>query len=266
MTASSPDDLDRFLAFADRLADAAREVIKPYFRGDLAVDFKATDTNTGQPVTRADRESEQAIRDLIRATYPDHGIIGEEHEDVNPGAEYCWVLDPIDGTRPFVAGLPMFGTLIGLGHDGVPILGVLDQPVLGERFVGSARGSFLNGRPIRTRPCARARDAVHALTDHRMMRTPAQQAVLQRLMGEVRFTQFGGNCYAYGMLAAGAIDLVTEGDLELWDFHALIPIIEGAGGVITGWDGGPATNSGFIVACGDPALHAEVLPLLQGAV
>ena len=159
----------------------------------------------------------------------------------------------------------MFGTLIGLGYQGRPLLGVLDQPLMRERFVGTAQGSSLNGKPIRTRKCSHLDQAIYAVTDPRMMATPAQEVVFQRLMRETHLTQFGANCYAYGMLASGAIDLITENDLKPWDIYALIPIIEGAGGVVTGWAGGPAEKSASVVACGDPILHREVLPLLNNA-
>ena len=263
--ADDPERLDEFLAFSERLADAARAVIVPHFRADHAIEDKPTASIAEQPVTRADRDAEQAIRDLIIETYPEHGILGEELGEHNPGADYTWVIDPIDGTRAFIAGFTVFGTLIALSHRGTPIIGVLDQPVLKERFVGSARGATLNGAPIHARACPRLDQAVWALTDPRMMDTPARRAVYERLLRETRFPQFGGNCYAYAMLAAGVIDVVTESDLKPWDVAALAPIVEGAGGVITGWDGGPAADSGDLLACGDAALHEELLPLFKGA-
>ena len=261
----SDAQLDELRVFAERLAETARKIITPYFRSGLSIDDKPTDSDTGQPVTRADCESEEAMRDLITSHYPDHGVIGEEFDDHNPDAEFCWVLDPIDGTRAFIAGLPMFGTLIGLGYQKRPILGVLDQPVMKDRFIGTARGSSLNGKPIKARKCSRLDQAIYSVTDPRMMATPAQEVVFQRLMRETHLTQFGGNCCAYGMLASGAIDLITENDLKPWDIYALIPIIEGAGGVVTGWTGGPAEKSASVIACGDPILHREVLPLLKNA-
>ena len=261
----SDAQIDELRVFSEELADAARAVITPYFRSALLIDDKPAASVTGQPVTRADRESEQAIRDLIMARYPDHGIVGEEFDDLNPEAEFCWVLDPIDGTRAFITGLPMFGTLIGLGYQGRPLLGVLDQPIMSDRFVGTARGSFLYGIPIKTRKCANLEEAIYAVPDPRMMSTPAQEVVFQRLMRETHLTQFGGNCYAYGMLASGAIDLITESDLKIWDIFALIPIIEGAGGVVTGWTGVPAHKEASVVACGDPNLHTNVLRLLKNA-
>ena len=265
MSNLSDTQMDELCSFAGRLADTARKIITPYFRSGLSIDDKPTDSDTGQPVTRADRESEEAMRDLITSHYPDHGVIGEEFDDHNPDAEFCWVLDHIDGTRAFIAGLPMFGTLIGLGYQKRPILGVLDQPVMKDRFIGTARGSSLNGKPIKARKCSHLDQAIYSVTDPRMMSTPAQEVVFQRLMRETHLTQFGGNCCAYGMLASGAIDLITENDLKPWDIYALIPIIEGAGGVVTGWTGGPAEKSASVIACGDPILHREVLPLLKNA-
>ena len=265
MSNLSDTQMDELCSFAGRLADTARKIIVPYFRSNLSIEDKPVDSATGQPVTIADQQSENAIRDLITSQYPSHGIIGEEFEDHNPDAEFCWVLDPIDGTRAFIAGLPMFGTLIGLGYQGQPLLGVVDQPIMKDRFIGTARGSFLNGDAIKTRKCDRLDRAVYAVTDPRMMATPAQEVVFQRLMRETHLTQFGGNCCAYAMLASGSIDLITENDLKPWDIFALIPVIEGAGGIVTSWTGSPAQKSATVVACGDPSLHKDVLPILKMA-
>tara|TARA_Y100000588_G_scaffold238457_1_gene252160 strand:- start:136 stop:933 length:798 start_codon:yes stop_codon:yes gene_type:complete len=252
--------LNELKSFAEELADAARQAILPYFRKQISITEKPTASPSGQPVTDADLRAETAMRKLISSRYPDHGIIGEEFEDINPGADLSWVLDPIDGTRAFIAGIPMFGTLIGLGLKGKPILGVLDQPILKERFIGTGSISTLNGKRIQTRRCLRVADAVYATTDPRMMIGATQQAILHRLMRLTRTTQFGGNCYAYGMLAAGSIDLIVENDLKPWDTFALLPIIQGAGGIITSWSGEPATNSPHILACGDKELHSDMLP------
>ena len=252
--------LDELKSFAEDLADAARQAILPYFRKQNPISEKSTDSPSGQPVTDADLKAETAMRKLISQRYPDHGIIGEEFEDINPGADLSWVLDPIDGTRAFIAGLPIFGTLIGLGHKGKPILGVLDQPILKERFIGTGSISTLNGKKIRTRNCLSLTDAIYATTDPRMMVGSTQQAILHKLMRLTRVTQFGGNCYAYGMLAAGSIDIIVENDLKPWDTFALIPIIRGAGGIITSWSGESATNSPHVLACGKKQLHSDVLP------
>ena len=207
MTTSPPDALlDELTAFANDLADAARLVITCHFRSNLSVSHKASDMPRGQPVTDADRDAEQAMRGMIEAHYPDHGIIGEEHGTTNPDAAWQWVLDPIDGTRAFIAGLPMFGTLIGLTHEGTPVLGVIDQPVLGERFVGHANGATFNDVPMATRSCAGLDEAVFATTDIAMFATPSARAAYETIRRRALVTQFGGNCYAYAMLAAGAID------------------------------------------------------------
>lgn len=258
-------DLDSLVAFAGRLADAARIVTVPAFKAGLAIDQKGPAGNRAQPVTEADRNAEQAMRRLIGETYPDHGVLGEEFGHHRPDAEYCWVLDPIDGTRAFIAGFALFGTLIALAHKGRPLIGVIDQPVLDERVIGTPQGTTLNGTPVTTRACRDLDQAVYAMTDHMMMETPAQRAAHQKITERAAVTQYGGNCYAFAMLAAGHVDLACEGDLKPWDVFALVPVIQGAGGVITGWDGGPAWQRSLIVAAGDPALHASLLPLLSGA-
>jgi len=257
--------LDELTDFAKELADVARQTIVPYFRSQMSVNEKPTRSPTGQPVTEADLETETAMRNLITKYFPDHGIIGEEFATVNPDADLCWVLDPIDGTRAFIAGLPMFGTLIGLGLRGKPMLGVLDQPILKERFIGVGNQSTFNGKTIRTRKCHKLTDAVYSITDPRMMAGSAQQAALKNLMRITQVTQFGGNCYAYGMLAAGSIDLITENDIKPWDIFALIPIIRGAGGTVTSWSGQAAETSPHVLACGDGRLHADVLKYLRNA-
>jgi histidinol phosphatase-like enzyme (inositol monophosphatase family) len=258
-------ELASLLAFADELADAARAIVMRHFRSPLAVDQKAAAISRMQPVTVADRDAETAIRERIEARYPEHGILGEEHGSSRAQAPWQWILDPIDGTRAFIAGMPLFGILIGLTYQGTPVLGLVDQPVLDERFVGSAAGATLNGKAIASRPCSHLDDAVMAMTDPAMMASPAQRALFESLRRHAAVTQFGGNCYAYAMLAAGVVDLVMEGDLKPWDVCALVPLIEAAGGVITSWDGGPALGSSHIVACGDAALHAAMLPRFAAA-
>ncbi|MDP6952838.1 MAG: histidinol-phosphatase [Alphaproteobacteria bacterium] len=253
------------MGFADELAEAARAVVSRHFRQPLAVDQKDAAISRMQPVTIADREAEAAIRERIAARYPEHGILGEEHGSTRPDAPWQWIIDPIDGTRAFIAGMPLFGILIGLTYEGEPVLGVVDQPVLDERFVGSAGGATLNGKAIASRPCPRLDDAVMAMTDPVMMASPAQRALYERLRRHAAVTQFGGNCYAYAMLAAGVVDLVVEGDLKPWDICALVPLIEAAGGIITSWDGGPALGSSHILACGDGSLHAALLPRFAAA-
>lgn len=250
----------QFEAFAIRLADAAGAVIRKYYRASLAVESKPD----ASPVTVADREAEQVLRETIRATYPDHGIDGEEFAGERLDAKFVWHLDPIDGTKSFVVGRPMFGTLIALAQAGRPILGVIDQCILGERWLGGAgRSSTWNGQSIRVRSCATLRDAVLAVTSPQMF-SAAERAAIARLEGAVRFPVYGGDCYGYGLLAMGLIDLIVEADLDVHDFMALVPVIEGAGGIVTDWQGAPLGrgSDGRVIAAGDSRVHAEAMELL----
>ena len=251
-----------FVDFAGRLADASGVVIKRHFRTRIEVERKTDET----PVTIADRESETAMRRLINETWPDHGIIGEEQGSEREDAALVWVLDPIDGTRTFIAGKPMFGTLIALVRDGIPILGVIDQPVLGERWVGGGRRTTFNGAAIGVRPCGALDEAVLNTTSPDLF-AGDDAASFQRLSGAVAHTQYGGDCYAYGLLASGFMDLVVEAGLKPHDFCALVPVVEGAGGTITDWQGGALSLSsdGRVIAAADPELHAHALERLNGA-
>ena len=250
-----------YLAFAHELADRAGEVLRRYYRTPIAVDYKADES----PVTIADREAERVMRDLIRARFPKHGIEGEEFASEHGEAELVWNLDPIDGTKAFLAGRPTFGTLISLLRQGTPVLGLIDQCISHERWVG-VRGapSTFNGAPIRTRPCPDLAHALLATTSPQMFHAAEEQEAFGRVAQAVRVTVYGGDCYAYGLLAMGFTDLVVEADLDLHDFAALVPVIEGAGGVITDWRGqalGPGSD-GRVVAAGDRRVHAEALALL----
>ena len=264
-----PDDLDALIAFAETLADAAGAAVRRRFRkggaAENALKHKASPIPRAQPVTAADREAEAAMRERIEARYPDHGILGEEGGAVRADSPWRWVLDPIDGTRAFLAGFPLFGTMIGLLREGRPVLGVIDQPVLGERFVGSPRGATLNGAAIVCRPCAGLDRAVAAATDPAMFAAEAEAVVWEHVRRRAAAVQLGGNCYAYAMLAAGWLDLVIEADLKPWDVCALAPLVEAAGGLVAGWDGGPAWEATRVVACGDRRLYDEIAPLLAGA-
>jgi histidinol phosphatase-like enzyme (inositol monophosphatase family) len=249
-----------YLEFAMRLADAAGAVICQYYRASLTVESKAD----ASPVTIADREAEQALREMIRAVYPHHGIDGEEFPGERLDAEFVWRLDPIDGTKSFVIGRPLFGTLIALTRAGRPVLGVIDQCILKERWVGVAgQGSTWNGRPIRVRACSALEDAVLSLTSPQMF-TAAERTAVARLESAVRFPVYGGDCYAYGLLAMGMVDLIVEADLDAHDFMALVPVIEGAGGLVTDWQGAALTptSDGRIIAAGDPRVHERALKLL----
>ena len=237
------------VALAHALADAAGAIVRRYFRTAVAIDDKPDLT----PVTIADREAERAMRRLIAQTFPDHGVIGEEEGRERADAEFVWVLDPIDGTKNFISGIPIFGTLIALAHRGRPVLGVIDQPVLGERWLGVVgQSSTLNGKPIRTRACADLAHATLYTTSPDMFRG-ADAEGFARLKGRVKLARFGADCYAYAQLASGFIDLVVECDLKPYDFSALVPVIEGAGGAIADWHGSPLDlgADGRVIACGD---------------
>ena len=217
------------------------------------------------PVTKADRGAEQAIRALINETFPEHGIKGEEFGDENLNAEYVWVLDPIDGTKAFITGFTAWGTLIALLKDGQAIIGAMNQPFVGERFIGVPGQATLNGETLRTRACAKLEQARLGITETEMMKTDAQRRAFEKVSSRVEYLRLGGDCYNYALLAAGHIDLVIEGDLMPWDIQALIPIVEGAGGVISLWDGAPVRSGGWVVAAGDAALHAEAVAYLNDA-
>jgi inositol-phosphate phosphatase/L-galactose 1-phosphate phosphatase/histidinol-phosphatase len=243
------------LALAEALADAARAVITGYFRQKLVVD----DKSDRSPVTIADREAEAAMRRLIEARFPDHGILGEEHGSVRAEAEHLWVLDPIDGTKSFISGIPLFGTLIALLHRGRPVLGVIDQPILGERWLGGAgRSTTLNGAPVQARPCPSLAAATLFSTAPDSMFASFEAEGFARLRRAVKLVRTGADCYAYAQLASGFVDLVVEGQLKPYDYCALVPVIEGAGGVITDWQGRPLglASDGKVIASGDPTLAA----------
>jgi inositol-phosphate phosphatase / L-galactose 1-phosphate phosphatase / histidinol-phosphatase len=250
------------IAFANELADAAGGIVRRYFRRGIAVDDKADMS----PVTIADREAESALRGLIEKRFPDHGILGEEHGSDRADAERVWVLDPIDGTKSFISGVPLFGTLIALVERGVPVLGVIDQPISRERWIG-ARGhkSTLNDLAISTRACPALQSATLFATSPDMFKG-ADADAFQRLKSAVKLPRFGGDCYAYGLLAAGFIDLVVEAGLKPYDYAALVPVIVGAGGSMTDWQGRPLSlaSDGHVLACGDPRLAPLARGLLAG--
>lgn len=251
--------------FMRKIAAAAAAETLPRFRQSGLVDNKLT--SGFDPVTEADREAEQAIRALIRATYPEHGILGEEFGLENGDARYQWVIDPIDGTRSFISGMPLWGTLVGLTDNGDAVAGIMSQPFIGELFWCDGERSFYEGphgsKQINTRKTTEVAEAILCTT------TPAlfvgdHKVAYDRLEARVQLARYGTDCYAYAMLAAGNVDLVVETGLQPYDIIALVPIIEQAGGVITTWDGGPAEQAGDIVAAATPELHAAALTLLRG--
>ncbi len=250
--------------FAD-LADISAAVILPFFRMQNSIANKL-DAGGFDPVTEADRVAEQAIRQRIRQAFPDHAIRGEEFGVEMEGAEYEWIIDPIDGTRGFICGLPTWGTLVGLQRHGNPLYGMMNQPYVGERFVGDGRTarviSAKGDRQLSTRRCAAFSDAFISTTSPRILKG-AESEAYDRLEALCKLPRYGGDCYAYAMLAAGQIDLVCEAGLQPYDIAPLIPVIEGAGGVVTTWTGGSAAKGGAILASGDPRLHDKALKVLS---
>jgi histidinol phosphatase-like enzyme (inositol monophosphatase family) len=250
-----------FLAFADRLADAAGEVVRRYFRQPVEVITKADMS----PVTIADRETETLLRNLVGATYPAHGVIGEEFGAERPEAEFVWIFDPIDGTKQFIAGRPLFGTLIGLLHRGRPLLGVIDHPALRERWIGAhGHPTRFQREPVGVRACPDLSLAVLGASSPHMFATPEATAAFERVRTAAGLTIYGGDCYAYGLIASGFHDLVIEANNALHDFLPLVPVIEGAGGIITDWQGKAlGLKSGDkVLAAGDRRMHEAALKLL----
>ncbi|MEA1830559.1 histidinol-phosphatase [Methylobacterium durans] len=257
-------DLARFM---DDLATQSGQAILPFFRAHFGLDDKARGGAAFDPVTEADRAAEVVLRNMIRQTFPTHGILGEEFGAERLDAECVWVLDPIDGTRAFIAGLPTWGTLIGLTRGGTAVRGLMHQPFLNERFFGDGASAKLRHargeRTLRTRRCESLSEAILATTDPRLFAEGEEAERYRAIEGSVRMARYGADCYAYCMLAAGQIDLVVEAGLKPYDIVALIPIVEGAGGIVTAWDGGPATQGGRVVAAGDRRLHAAALAALN---
>lgn len=234
-----------------------------YFRNSLRVEAK--EASGFDPVTLADRECELFLRREITRTWPSHGIIGEEYDDLTKG-KYSWVIDPIDGTRAFISGLLHWGVLLALCEDGKPILGVMYQPFTGELFVGEPGSAWYQQsdkkQALETRKNVSIASATLMTTDPRLFRESEENAAYQRLETSVRLARYGGDCYQYAMLAMGTVDLVCETRLKIWDIHALIPLVRNSGGVITDWNGGDPTSGGRILASGSEGLHAEALKAL----
>lgn len=256
------DDIDSYIALAHRLADASGTIARRYFRTRLDIDDKADSS----PVTRADREAETKMRAMIEKAFPEHGVIGEEHGITRPGASHTWVLDPIDGTKSFITGRPMFGALIALCRDGRPIVGVIDCPAVRERWVGAAgRKSTHQGETIATHQCPTLDKAALFCTSPHMFKGPDFER-FERVRKAVKLPLYGGDCYAYGLLASGFADLVIEASLKPYDYMAIIPVIEGAGGRMSDWQGKPLglESDGRVLAAGDKRLVTPALALLDG--
>ena len=253
-----------FIVLAERLADLAGEIIAGYFRRPVAVERKSDAT----PVTAADREAEQALRAEIAKAHPDHGIVGEEYGRERAESAFVWVLDPIDGTKRFISGNPLFGTLIALLRTGRPILGLIDMPMLGERWLGAAGRPTRHrdracARPARVRPCVGLADAtLYATTPHMFLGDDLP--AFERVRTQAGQTNYGGECYAYGLLASGFVDLVIEADMGVYDYLPLVPVIAGAGGIMTDWQGRPLglESDGRVVAAGDRRVHRAALAAL----
>lgn len=248
------------IALANALADAAGAAIRPYFRKEHGVVAK----DDLSPVTLADRAAEDAMRRLIIAERPLDGIIGEEFGPREGTSKRQWVLDPIDGTRAFIAGRPVFGTLIALIKDGWPVLGIIDQPIIRERWLGvMGKPTLFNGEPAATRRCRELKQAILGTTSPALF-DDQQLHAFEHLDGAVMSTVLGGDCYNYACVASGWMDVVVEAGLKLHDFAALVPVVEGAGGRMCDWQGDPlhAGSNGEVIAAGDPARVEEILEAL----
>jgi histidinol-phosphatase len=260
---------DATIAFAGRLADAAGETIRPYFRRRIAIaDKGAAKGALFDPVTEADKGAERAIRAIIERERPDDAILGEEYGEKAGTSGWRWVLDPVDGTRAFINGRHEWGSLIALEKDERPVLGIIDQPVLGERFVGANGRSALHERgqvvPMRVRECAALEDAVLCATHPYAYFSAEERAGFRRVSQACRMSRFGGDCYIYALLAMGFVDVIVESAFHRWDVAALIPVVEGAGGIITNWQGGDCREGGQTLAAGDVRVHTAAMKLLAG--
>ena len=255
MTGSVPTEL---VALAHSLADAARPIAARYFRTPIKVD----DKSDASPVTIADREAETAMRDLLTKHVPQHGVFGEEHGAVRTDAEYVWVLDPIDGTKAFITGVPLWGTLIALLHNGQPVLGAIHQPVLRQLMIGDGKVTTLNGAAVRVRPCATIEAATFLTSDPLNPAHYQNGTAYAALTARARLVRTWGDCYGYLLLASGRADVMCDPIMNPWDIAALVPIVRGAGGVITDWQGGDPISGRSIVAA-VPGLHAQVITALN---
>jgi len=253
-------NLDPYRQFITALAEESGDFIRPWFaRPDLAVETKSDQT----PVTIADRGAEELLRRRIKERFPDHGILGEEFGPERTDAEFVWVLDPIDGTRAFAAATPLFGTLIALLHRGQPVLGAIHQPVLRQLVVGDGARTTLNGRPVRVRPTPRLEEATLLCSDALAPSVYQDGPAFAALSRRVRQFRTWGDCYGYLLVATGWADIMCDPVMNPWDIAALIPVVRGAGGVITDWQGRTPVDAKSIVAATSPALHEQVIGLLN---
>ena len=255
------------LAFAHRLADAAGAAILPHFRTGLGLDDKASRPFDVDPVTLADRAAEQAARALLDVERPEDAVLGEEFGRRAGSSGREWVLDPIDGTRGFVTGFPTWGTLVGLRDAEGPRVGVINQPYTGERWWGDGEQAWHRDRAgerrLHVRACASLADAVYSTTSPETFRSPYERRVLEAFQGRTRLRRYGGDCYAYALLAAGQLDVIAESGLQVYDWVALLPVLRGAGALFSAWDGGPPGHDGTLLAAGDARVFAEARALLD---
>jgi histidinol phosphatase-like enzyme (inositol monophosphatase family) len=253
-------NVDPYRAFMVELAGLSGDFIRPFFgRTDVKVELKADQS----PVTAADRGAEELMRERIRRKYPAHGIVGEEFGSENANAEFVWVLDPIDGTKSFTAAVPLFGTLIALLHNGLPVLGCIHQPVLGQLLVGDNLTASLNGRPVRTRATRRIEDATLLTSDPVVVASRPDCRGYSNLMARASLARTWGDCYGHLLVATGWADVIFDPVMNLWDIAALVPVIRGAGGVITDSKGGPAYPATSTVSSANPELHGQVIAAIN---
>jgi myo-inositol-1(or 4)-monophosphatase len=252
------NDISELKIFAHRLALESASIIQPYFRNELNIDLKLDNS----PVTIADKKAEEIMRELISKEFPSHGILGEEFGNHNPDAEYVWVLDPIDGTKSFISGALSFGTLIALLKNGNPILGVINHPILNDYLVGDNESCELNGKIVKVRQCLNINKAVLLTTDHLNIAKYQNPNGFNKLINKVQIYRNWGDCYGYYLVATGFADIMIDPVMNIWDSLPLIPIIKGAGGVISDYQGNdPVAGNSIVVAC--PILHRELIKILN---
>ncbi len=253
------EDMEEFKKFCNHLADESGEIIRNYFRSGVQIETKSDES----PVTIADKSTEEKMRELIMKEYPDHGILGEEFGIHNKDAEYQWILDPIDGTKSFISGAVTFGTLIALMQNGAPVLGVINQPILGEFLIGDNITAELNDVKVKVRECNDLSQATILTTDHLNIEEFQDLGKFENLMRKVKMYRQWGDCYGYYLVATGFADLMMDPIMSVWDSMALIPVIRGAGGVITDYHGGDAVKGSSIIAA-SKGIHAEAIKILNG--
>jgi histidinol phosphatase-like enzyme (inositol monophosphatase family) len=257
---ATTDIASKFLPFAVELAQASGDFIKPHFgRRGLTVDLKSDAT----PVTIADRGAEELMRAMIAKRFPDHGVLGEEYGAERQDAEFVWVLDPVDGTKAFTTACPLFGTLIGLMHQGEPCLGLISNPILGQLMIGNGTKTTLNGAPVRCRTTTQVEDATLLYSDHYAAERYQDGAAFDTLARKVKLARTWGDCYGYLLMAAGWADIALDPIVNPWDIAAIIPIVRGSGGIITDWHGDSPSSTPSAVACATATLHASVIDILN---